>query len=211
MIILIGSQKGGCGKTTLAINAAAWLVSHQKDVVLVDADYQGSAAKWVKDREQTQLPEVYCVQRYDDVRKTLLDLKSRYEYVVVDVAGHDSKELRIALLACDLFVVPFRPSQIDLDTLPHLNDMVDNAKPLNPRLKALSVIALASTNPVVKEIEEAREYIDDFEHFKMLEAIIYDRKIYRDVIGEGRGVFEAENEKAKNEIDVFMTELLNGD
>ncbi len=48
MIILIGSQKGGCGKSTIAINIAAYLAKHKKDIVLVDADPQQSSANWVK-------------------------------------------------------------------------------------------------------------------------------------------------------------------
>ena len=40
MIVLIGSQKGGCGKSTIAINIAAHLAKHNKDIVLVDADPQ---------------------------------------------------------------------------------------------------------------------------------------------------------------------------
>ncbi len=57
MIILIGSQKGGCGKSTIAINIAAYLAKHNKDIVLVDADPQQSSANWVKDRDDTDLPE----------------------------------------------------------------------------------------------------------------------------------------------------------
>ena len=98
MIVLIGSQKGGCGKSTIAINIAAYLAKHNKDIVLVDADPQQSSANWVKDRDETNLPKVHCVQRYGDIKNTLKDLDSRYDYVIVDVAGHDSKELRTAML-----------------------------------------------------------------------------------------------------------------
>ena len=111
MIILLGSQKGGCGKSTIAINIACYLANQGKDIVLVDADPQQSSANWVKDRDETDLPKVHCVQRYGDIKNTLKDLSQRYEYVVVDVAGHDSKELRTAMLVADLLIIPFRPSQ----------------------------------------------------------------------------------------------------
>ena len=51
MIILLGSQKGGCGKSTIAINIACSLANLDKDVVLVDADPQQSSANWVRDRD----------------------------------------------------------------------------------------------------------------------------------------------------------------
>jgi len=60
MILLIGSQKGGCGKSTLATNIAAALSVQKKDVMLVDADRQGSSSNWFLDRsENTAVPQVY--------------------------------------------------------------------------------------------------------------------------------------------------------
>ena len=95
MILLIGSQKGGCGKSTIAVNICATLVENGNDTVLVDADRQPTAATWVIDRSKHKnLPLVHCVQKYENIRNTLLDLNNRYKYVVVDTAGRDSRELR---------------------------------------------------------------------------------------------------------------------
>ena len=93
MIILIGSQKGGCGKSTLAVNISACLSKLNKDVILVDSDRQPTSANWCLDRqeEQSSLPTVQCVQKYENIKDTLLDLNNRYDYVVVDVAGRDSR------------------------------------------------------------------------------------------------------------------------
>ncbi|ESK36590.1 hypothetical protein P256_02502 [Acinetobacter nectaris CIP 110549] len=208
MILLIGSQKGGCGKSTIAINIAAFLASSDKDVVLVDADRQQSSANWVKDRDETDLKKVHCIQRYDDVKSTLKDLVNRYEYVVVDVAGHDSKELRTAMLVADKIIVPFRPSQFDLDTLPHLTEIIDQAQSFNQHLKAFGLLTLAPTNPSVSEVQQASEYLADFPIFTALQSVIHDRKVYRDSISEGKGVTEANNPKAKNEFESLMREIL---
>ncbi|MCK6053084.1 ParA family protein [Moraxella osloensis] len=72
MIILLGSQKGGCGKSTIAINIACSLANLGKDVVLVDADPQQSSANWVRDRDETNLAKVHCVQRYGDIKSIIL-------------------------------------------------------------------------------------------------------------------------------------------
>lgn len=208
MILLIGSQKGGCGKSTVAINIAAFLSSQGKDVVLVDADRQQSSANWVKDRDETTLNKVHCVQRYDDVKSTLKDLATRYEYVVVDVAGHDSKELRTAMLVADQIIVPFRPSQFDLDTLPHLTEVIEQAQSFNERLKAFGLLTLAPTNPSVSETQQASEYLADFPLFNALGSVLHERKVYRDSISEGKGVVELNNIKAKDEFEKFMKEIL---
>lgn len=208
MIILIGSQKGGCGKSTVTINIAAYLAKHNKDIVLVDADPQQSSANWVKDRDETDLPKVHCVQRYGDIKNTLKDLNSRYDYVIVDVAGHDSKELRTAMLVANYLVVPFRPSQFDLDTLPHLSEVIDQAKSFNEELKPFGLLTLAPTNPSVSEVQQANEYLADFPLFTALSSVIHDRKVYRDVTAEGKGVVESNNPKANEEFESFMKELL---
>ena len=207
MIILLGSQKGGCGKSTIAINIACSLANLGKDVVLVDADPQQSSANWVRDRDETNLAKVHCIQRYGDIKSTLKDLNQRYAYVVVDVAGHDSKELRTAMLVADKLIVPFKPSQLDLDTLPHLTEVIDQALSFNEQLQCFGLLTLAPTNRANKEVVQAKEYLSDFPLLNPLTTIIHERKIYRDVLAEGKGVIEANNAKAITEFSKLMKEL----
>lgn len=209
MIILVGSQKGGCGKSTISINLSAQLAQSKKDVVLVDADRQSTAARWAEDRsENSKLPKVHCVQKYENIRDTLLDLSKRYEYVIVDAAGRDSRELRTGMTAADILLIPFRPSQADLDTLPHIQEVIVQAKDLNPQLRVLGVLTMAPTNPVINETKEAQEYLSDFPEINLLDVIIRDRKVYRDAVSEGKGVVEMDNIKAKVEVNNLVTEIL---
>ncbi|MGL9724725.1 AAA family ATPase [Sodalis sp. (in: enterobacteria)] len=121
----MGSQKGGCGKSTTCVNIASELVRQVKDVVLVDADRQGTSSNWISDRNNAgDLNRIHSIQKFDNIRETLLDLKARYDYVVVDTAGRDSREVRTGMTAADIILVPFRPSQPDLDTLPRMNDII---------------------------------------------------------------------------------------
>jgi len=211
MIILLGSQKGGCGKSTLATNLSAALATFGKDVVLVDADRQGTSAAWAADRaEQTTLPAVAHVRLYDNIRSQVLDLAQRYEVVVVDSSGRDSRELRTGAVAANILLVPFRPSQADLDTMPSLAKVIQAAQDLNPDLKCMSVLTMAHTNPSVKEAEEGRGYIAEFPELPLAKTMIHDRKIYRDALSEGKGVVESDNIKAKEEIFQLLEEVLNG-
>ena len=209
MIILFAGQKGGCGKSTLASNAAAWLASKGHDVMLVDADRQGTCARWAEYREEnSKLPTVQCVQKYERITKALKDLDSRYQFVVCDVAGRDSTEMRSAFLAADVAVVPFRPSQADLDTLPHVAEIVSAASDLNPDLVCYAVLSMAPTNPAINEAKEAAEFLKEYPELKTLNSIIRDRKAYRDALSEGKGVCEMKNDKALEEINDFMNEVL---
>jgi chromosome partitioning protein len=211
MIILIGSQKGGCGKSTTAVNISAELAGRGHDVVLVDADRQCTAANWAMDRvENPALAKVHCVQKYENIRDTLLDLDKRYEYVIVDAAGRDSRELRTGMTGAHILVVPFRPSQPDLDTLPNMQEIIIQAKDLNPGLKVYGLITMAPTNPIIHEETDARECLNDYQEIKLLSAMIRDRKVYRDAMSDGLGAVEMDNIKAKIEIKKLVEEVLNG-
>ncbi|ASF48079.1 AAA family ATPase [Methylovulum psychrotolerans] len=211
MIILIGSQKGGCGKSTTAVNLCAELAGQGHDVVLVDADRQATAANWAMDRaDNPALAKVHCVQKYENIRDTLLDLNQRYGYVVADAAGRDSRELRTGMTAAHILIVPFRPSQPDLDTLPNMQDIIIGAKDINPSLKVYGLITMAPTNPIIHEEADARACLDDYPEIHLLTTLIRDRKVYRDAMSDGLGVVEMDNPKAKAEIKSLVGEVLHG-
>lgn len=212
MIILLGSYKGGCGKSTLATSIAAMLAGKGNDVVLVDADKQSTASTWAADREtETSLPSVACVQKYGNIRQTLLDLDKRYSHVVVDCAGHDSQELRSAITAAHVVLSPFRPSQPDLDTARRLvNDVIEPMLPAaanNPRFYA--VLTMCPSNPSVTEIQDAQAYLAQVSSLAVIVPCIYDRKVYRDAICAGKGATEMKNDKASTEL-VAVWEAING-
>ena len=209
MILLIGSQKGGCGKSTTAASICAELAAQGKDVVLVDADRQSTAANWAADRQGNEvLPVVHCIQKYDNIRQTLLDLDKRYGFVVVDAAGRDSRELRTGMTAANVLLVPFRPSQPDLDTLPYMQEVITQVRDLNPGLQVFGLLTMNPTNPSIHEEAEAREYLQDFPAIQPLRTLIHDRKVYRDSMSTGMGVTEMGNPKAKAEIQELLKELL---
>ena len=209
MIILIGSQKGGCGKSTTSVNISAELAGRGHDVVIVDADRQCTSANWAMDRiENPALAKVHCIQKYENIRDTLLDLDQRYEYVIVDAAGRDSRELRTGMTAAHILIVPFRPSQPDLDTLPNMQEIIIQAKDLNPGLKVYGLITMAPTNPIIHEEADARECLMDYPEIKLLSTMIRDRKVYRDAMSDGLSVVEMDNPKAKAEIKKLIEEVL---
>ncbi|KZY62507.1 cobyrinic acid ac-diamide synthase [Oleiphilus sp. HI0061] len=208
MIILIGSQKGGCGKSTLAVNICAELARLGKDVCLVDGDRQGTSSRFIQDRSESDYPIIHCVSMYDNIHQNLKDLNNRYEIIVVDVAGRDSRELRTGMLTANILLTPFRPSQPDLDTLPHLVDVITQARDMNPDLKCKAVLTLAPSNPQINEANEAKEYLSEFPELELCRSVIRDRKAYRDSISEGAGVVEWKDSKAKAEIQLLVQELI---
>lgn len=210
MIITVGSNKGGTGKTTTAINLAVALAITQKDICLVDADFQRSASKWNHDRDEGFIkPSITLIEKHDNVSNTIQDLSKKFDYVIVDVAGRNSREMITSLSVSDILIAPHQASQLDLDTIEELNSQIIKIKDLNPNLKAYILHTMANTNPTVKENErkEFEEYLSDFPSLNLLKSCCYYRKIYRDVMPMGKSVIESTNIIAKAEIDNLLKEV----
>jgi len=208
MILLIAAEKGGVGKSTIATNLAVHLAHGGVDVVLLDTDGQATAARFVERRDEAGItPAVPCVQRMGDVASTLRDLAHRYQVVVVDAGGRDSREMRSAMAVANLLLVPTKASQADLETFSKVNELVGLARGLNPELKAVALLSIAPTNPVIREVEEARELLAEFDQLDLADTIIRDRKVYRDALLVGKGVIELDNSQARAEIQLLAQEF----
>jgi chromosome partitioning protein len=209
MIILFGGRKGGPGKTTLATNIAIYLKNIlKKDVIIVDADHQSTASRWSQDRIENKFESIPTLQASENIKDNLIALDQKYDYVIVDTAGRDSREQRTAMLVTDKFIIPVRPSQFDLDTIPEVIKIFKDAKDFNEKLEGFIVLSMCPTHPLVKERQEAMEYIKDYPELKLLNSYTCDRKIYRDVASMGQGVCESKNEKAEKEIIDLVNEVL---
>ena len=208
MILLLGGEKGGTGKSTVAVNLAVWLSREGADVVLIDTDTQRTASHFVDRRNALDgLPVVHCAEKHGNVFDTVRDLGKRYEQLIVDAGGRDSEELRTALVASHVVYCPLKASQPDLETSVHMNELVKLARGMNPDLQARLVISMGPTNPVIHEAREAWKLLEDLPEFRLSEVVIRDRKVYRDAMAEGRGVIEMSNEKAKDEIEALAKEI----
>jgi len=209
MILLIGGEKGGTGKSTIATNIAVNLAHQQQEVVIIDCDPQGTATKWLSRRNKLfpNLPKVFSIQKTGDIYDTSIDMSHRYKYVIIDAGGRDSEELRTAMVACNKMYIPLKASQPDIETSNHIIQLIKLAKTLNPKLLALTMISMAPTNHVLKEDQEAILLLSKLNIAKTSNVIIHERKVYRDAIADGKGVIEYDNIKAKNEIMQLFKEI----
>lgn len=212
-ITIIGSNKGGCGKTTTATNLAVALAKKGFDVCLVDADPQRSASRWYAEREASGLsPAVTLIEKRDNISTTLKTMGEKFDHVIVDVAGRNSRELITGASVANMIIAPHQCSQLDLDTLGELQDQIVRIRDLNPSLKVLAYHSMASTNPSVRETERSEfiEFLSEFPEIESLKSIGYYRKAYKDAIPSGRSVQEGANEQAAKEISDLIEEVFHG-
>lgn len=214
MIVLIGGEKGGTGKTTIATNLAAMRAKVSGDLLLIDTDRQPTASYWCSIREDKKiLPRIASVQKFGkSVRTEILALKEKYLDILIDAGGRDSPELRGALLVVDQAIFPLRPSQFDLWTLGRLDTLVEHALEINEGLKAFVVINQVSPNPAVREVEEARDLVSKFSYLSLLNTCLCERIVFRRAAIQGMAVSEYKSEdfKAIEEMNRLYEEIFNG-
>lgn len=206
-------HQGWHSKSTLTTCLGALLANQGKRVALLDADPQATTKGWLDRRNKFQ-PDAAKVQAFcveGDVYNPARDLAKVYDEVLVDTAGSSNGELTTALLAAQVVLVPFRPSVPDLDAMTTVNKLLRDARNMRVALdkgpRALAVVSLASTNPRVTEVAEAREYMAKFPEIELLSVFVRDRKEYRNSMLAGLGVTESSNQLAKSEIEALAAIL----
>ena len=208
-MILVGGEKGGTGKTTIATNLAALCAAAGEDVCLVDTDPQGSASYWVALRAEADVPQLASVRLHGQgVVAQLRDLAGRYGRVIVDAGGRDSVELRAAMTVAPRLMVPIQASQFDTWTLEAMSKLVEQAGGFNPDLRTQLVINRASPNPRVSEADDVRELVAEYPAFAAMPLLIRDRIAYRRAAREGLAVTEDGGDpKAADEITRVHSEV----
>jgi chromosome partitioning protein len=215
MIVLIGGEKGGTGKTTLATNLAAMRALAGRDILLIDTDQQGSANYWAQSRDEAQIsPRVACVQKFGKgLPIEVKDLAKRYQDIIIDAGGRDSVELRSAMVVAHKVYIPIQPSQFDIWTLNQMDQLVETAKVFNPDLLTWVIISRSSTNPSVHESDDTVEILNDFSNLNLARTGIKDRIAYRKAASSGLGVSELKpkDPKAVEEMEALYNEVFNDD
>ena len=213
MIILIGGEKGGTGKTTLATNLAAMRLNQDGDLLVIDTDKQGSASYWAATRESNkQVRRVPSIQKFGKtITSEIRDLAQRYQDIIIDAGGRDSIELRAAMTVAQKLIIPIQASQFDVWTLGAMNDLVNQAKAFNEDLQTFVILNRASTNPSVSEVGEAREVMADFENLVLFQTVVHDRIAYRKAAKSGLAVGELQPKEVKAAIEMtsLYTEVFN--
>lgn len=208
MIILVGGEKGGTGKSTVATTVAAMRAARGHDVLLVDADPQGSASLWAAERAETDVPSLTCVSKTgSSFRKDVMDLADRYGDVVIDAGGRDSKELRAAMVVAERLYLPIQPSYADVWTLDVMEELVDQAQAYGD-LEAYVVLSRAYADPRIPETDDAVALLDDYPLLAWSGVTLCERIDFRRAFGAGLSVEELNPEgKAADESRVLYEHI----
>ncbi len=185
-IITVAQQKGGSGKTTVAVNLATAFLEKGKSVALLDTDPQGSLGKWFMMRAEKfgDNPDLhFSTATAWGISYELRSLSKVADIVIVDTPPKADSDLRPALREADLILVPLSASHVDLWATQDVLDLADRAS------KSAHIV-MNRTRSGTRLGAEVADAVQEFDA-KVLSSTLGNRVVYAEALGQGLGVVEA--------------------
>jgi chromosome partitioning protein len=205
MIISILNQKGGVGKTTLAVHLADALARRKHRVLLIDADPQASALDWAAARKGERLFPVAGLPK-DSIHKELPSLAKGYDMTIIDGPPRVYDVARSAIMASDMVLIPVQPSPYDVWAAKEIVELIGEARIYKESIQARFVINRKIVNTALgRDVADA---LADYS-IPVLETAICQRISLAESAAQGQTVFETapENQSGK-EILALLDEIL---
>jgi chromosome partitioning protein len=202
-VIAILNQKGGVGKTTLAVHLATALARRKYKVLLLDADPQESALDWAAARRSEPLFPVVGLPK-SSIHKELPMLAKNYDLVIIDGPPRVYDVARSASGASDIVLIPVQPSPYDVWAAKEIIDLLDEVAIHQPNLRRAFVINRKIVNTAIgRDVIEALA-----DHpVPVLRTAIAQRVAFAETAAQGMTVYDSPASIAAQEMDQLAEEV----
>ncbi len=204
-VITIAQQKGGTGKTTLAVHLALAFIKYQNlKVAIIDTDPQGSLGKWFMIRSEKNISNQNLTFKTASLWGAQYEskiLKQDHDIVIIDTPPKIESDARPAIEAANLVIIPVAPSPVDFWATEAIIEIAKKAK-------RKILIQINRANHRSKLISKTYEYIKSI-NIPATKTLIGNRQIFIASMGEGKTVVEKQRKsKAVEEIKKISEQIL---
>lgn len=201
-VITLAAQKGGVGKTTLAVNLAVAAQMAGIKTALFDLDPQESATAW-SERREAELPHVEPIsaRRLDQA----IDAAEAngFALTIIDTPPAAGAEAAAAAQRADLVVIPCRPSLIDLDAIKRTAQLITSTG-------RAGVVVLNAAPPTASTLLDDARTLAEATGLQVARAVLRERSVYRAAWPYGLGVIEHEPKgKAAQEVAALQKHIFD--
>ena len=205
-VITISQQKGGSGKTTLAVHLAlAFIKYHSLKVAVIDTDPQGSLGKWFMIRTEKKIPSdnlTFKTASLWGAQYESKTLKKDHDIVIIDTPPKIESDARPSIESADLVLIPIAASHVDFWAT---GAIVDIAKKANKKI----LIQINRSSQRSKLISKTNEFIKSLD-LSATKTIIGNRQIFAASMGEGKTAVEKQKKSvAIEEIKQLSEQILS--
>ncbi|WEX11533.1 ParA family partition ATPase [Chelativorans sp. AA-79] len=206
MIVALLNQKGGVGKTTLALHLAGEWARRGQRVTVIDADPQGSALDWSQQRARESLPRLFGVIGLprNTLHREAPELARNVHHIVIDGPPRVAGLMRSALLAADIILIPVQPSPFDGWGSAEMLALLSEARVYRPQLVARFVLNRCGARTIIAR--ETALTLADHDP-PLLTSKVGQRIAFADAAQSGRLVWEAHATSAAREITALASEV----
>lgn len=214
-IITLAHQKGGTGKSTLAWNLAVEMTKKYKrygyeKFLFVDLDNQESVTMTNRLRMQYEQIPLEIIRFTDDERSKLEKFMNSIDdntLVIIDSGGYDADLNRLAIIASDFVITPVSSDYMEIFGLQKFKTILEELSLIKKETVKVHVL-LNKIDPKLKDFSDIVDFVNEIEHFNLMNTVIRFRSDYKHSIGYGFSVRELDKKsKASNEIINFVKEI----
>ena len=208
-IIAVVNQKGGTGKTTVSTNLATLFAHQGTEVLLVDADPQGSALEWQRDRPD-HLPHVSVIGLpAPNLHREIPQLQPKYPVILIDGGGRVTATARATVAVADFLLVPTLASLPDARSTQHFfQEVVEEVAAIKGRVSGAILLTMVKTGTVFNVSGQGQ--IKEL-GYPVLETTLSHRITYQEAFAQGMSVGEYDpRSKAAEELQALFHELQEG-